>query len=441
MSQKSLWIYRILLALSAVVFLGVLIWVAMRFFEPAPAVELPATKSRVVFNPSIDIRSNPLFEGLKAFFGGAVEPGILGKPIPFVAPSSTLASVSGSTSLATGEELPLAGAHAVDLTRAPNGAMLVLLSGTSNDGTVFEVRSFGTDGSVQSISSWRSTGETGLDPVRLAQAQDGTLWLGSATGRLGTLDAGSAPLWKPSAEVQLFAGAAQLLFDAASRLWVTDGFAMYLRNGGSLTPVDLYGSMTETDRTILANQLTQVPDSAKPLPLEGPDGLLKAALVPDRLTALADGGMMVNTGYAAIRLPSSASAPPVLVNTLATSSLPIAVAPNGDVWAERFTDRALVRLWATGTRSYVGVPAPTRALAHPQEFVSDLSTLYVLDYSPTSTVVWSTGGTEWLAQAVAASGTLPNDVPVHVEVDGAGNLWAIMSQGGLVRILRPAFLK
>lgn len=439
-TKRSLLLYRISLVVSALIFLGVLFWVAMRFFEPAPFAEPPLQKSRIVFNPKFDIRSHVLFQGLRAFVTGIVEPGILGRPVPFAGPQEALQLESGQTSrLAIAEEIPLFGGRAIDITPASDGAMLALLAGRAGEGeTLYEIRSYAANGSVRTISSWMASAVADLEPVRFAQDSSGLIWLGSGAGRIGTLTDGSPPLWKPETDIRLFSGVRQMVFDDAMRLWVTDGFHVSVGMGEGLTPLDIYGRMTDADRIILGNQLTQIPEAVRPLPMEGPDGLLKASLVPERLFARADGGMSLNTGYAILQFSSALEKPPQLINTLATSSLPIAAAPNGDVWAERYTDGGIIRIWATGTRSYAGAPIPRQAVSHPELFASDRNALFALDYSPTSTVLWSTKGSEWQAQVVAASGTIPADTPVKVSIDGGGNMWAIFVQGGLLRIQKGA---
>lgn len=440
--KRSAAFQNIILALSALAVLGAAVWVGMVVFEPAPVPPIPPPRTRVSFDAKADIRQNRLFNALRAVITGEIEPGALGKLNPFVGPAGAGQSGSAAGSgLGVAEEIALGGSGAVSLSPGRDGSMLVLLEGKSGADRIYEVRRFGTDGLVSSLVNWTlvegdvSGSNDALVPAAFAQDRDGKLWFVSAAGRVAyaepapPLARGGVPAWSAMPLV-LFAGAnVQARFDGNDRLWVTDGNTLYGGDGQSFEAYDLSRLLSEDKR--------QFVQSAQPA---------ERAMSPSRIQVLAGGRLGVLTPAAGIVLPLASPEQPIVFDLIPTSTefVPPGIAwgqtPDGDLlYAPKDGSVKLTRLSATGTRMYDDPYAmPRRAFLDPFSLtLSDARALYALDYTPTSTILWTLAGENWTADIVAASGTLPNDAPRRIEPDGAGNVWAILRQRGLLRVSPP----
>jgi hypothetical protein len=287
---------------------------------------------------------------------------------------------------------------------------------------------------VNTFASWTiDASHPEIVPVSFAQASDGVVWLGGGLGMLGTVSQGQQPVW-----TQQVAGTIpkEMQFDGAGRLWMTDMtdyqwveqgvvHSFVLSSLGSEDQIaDIRPWLALLDPA-LQNELSVAVDSRPDVP------------AVNVLTPLADGRMSVNNGFYVAQFPVQLGNMEI-VDPVASSSLALAVAPNGDVWSRRVKDSVLVRVWATSTQTYADTAStPHDAIRQPRLFASDNTSVYTIDYTPTSTVLWHTLGSDWIANIVSASGTLPNDAVNTIRVDGAGNVWAALKQGGLLKISRP----
>ncbi len=436
MSKRSAAFQNIILVLSALAVLGAAVWVGMVVFEPAPVPPIPPSRARVSFDAKADIRQNRLFDTLRAVITGEIEPGALGKLNPFTGPAGSGQSGSAAGSgLGVAEEIALGGSGAIALSPGRDGSMLILLEGRSGADRVYEVRRFGADGSVGSLVNWTLvesdiSGSNGaLIPVAFAQDRNGTIWFVSAAGRVAYAEPGAVPAWT-AAPLVLFAGAnVQIRFDGNDRLWVTDGNILYGGDGQSFEAHDLSQLLSAEKREFIRDaQLTE------------------QLMSPRRIQVLAGGRLGVLTPAAGIMLPLASPGQPIVFDLIPTSTelalggVAWGQTPDGDLlYAPDAGALTLTRLSVTGSRTYSDPYAmPRRALLDPLGLsLTNARALYALDYTPTSTVLWTLAGENWTADIVAASGTLPNDAPRRIEPDGAGNVWAILRQRGLLRVSPP----
>ena len=440
MATRSPWIHHILLTIGALVLLAALYYSSTQFFQPLTVPPAPPARTQVRFAPKLDVTANPLFQELKGVVTGEVEPGVLGSLAPFVGPDRPDGLSDGQISrLASGEELMLHGAIARDLAHASDGTILVLVH-TIDEGTgglLYIIRKY-LDRSGIEVTRWMASEQVGLQPVRIAQDSSGTIWVASFNGRIGTVVPGSAPVWRSETELSLFAPTTDLEIDALDRVWITDGLTVFVGGEQSFTPLDLSIQLSEEDRVKFGNELSALPENIRPTPLEGPDGLIRAALLPEGLYPYGGGRMGLTTGYSAFTFPLAFQNASEWSDTLEASALSLIVDHAGGVWALRYTDGALLRMTPTSTREFTGATAPRDARTNPDLFASDGSKLYSVDYASSSKILWSTIDDSWAAEVIVASGTLPNDRIKELQADSSGNLWMIMSQGGLVRIERRA---
>jgi hypothetical protein len=438
-ANKSLTTYRIVLALAGFGVFATAVWVGMRVLQPA-YVEIPVPSSeRVSFNPEADVRENSFFAALREFVVGKIETGAVGNPSPFVGMGSASQLQEGQESrLATLEEIPLQGASVIDIARGSDGSMLALLGGRQGEGMTYEIRSYGSGGEASTFTSWSAAFSTAFTPLAMAQDHAGRVWLGNLDGRMGYADRGGTPVWLSYIDTGLEAPVTSVEVDAVDRVWATDGITLTQGGENGFAPMDLVQQMSEEQQ---ANFLTSIERISSELGYGqveiGFEDLQEAAM-PERLSVTRDGRIGVSTGFMAFRFSLALQQRPDWIDVLATSTYALVVGPNGEVWGRRYEEGALTRVWATGTRAYMSaLSAPSQALLNSRLFAQDENLLYAVDYNPTSTsVLWSTGGEEWLSRIIAASGTVPLDVPRKAEVDGEGNVWLLMEQGGLVRIRR-----
>jgi len=177
--------------------------------------------------------------------------------------------------------------------------------------------------------------------------------------------------------------------------------------------------------------LAALPDSARPEPLAGADGLLRAALIPRRLSTVG-----AQIGIVAERAAFIVDAQGGIRRVLTTSpaSIPLAFGPEGDLFGRNAQNGELVRFGATGTTAYPSAASPQASRSAPGLFAASADALYALDYAPSATVLWTARGGNWTAEIVAASGTVPADTPVALGTDGSGTVWAVFRSGALLRV-------
>jgi len=223
--------------------------------------------------------------------------------------------------------------------------------------------------------------------------------------------------------------------DGAGRVWATDGASLALGGRDAFAPFPFASRLRAEDSAALVAEALEMPEETRPTPLEGADGLLRALIAPRRLSVLSNGEMGLIAARTAFVFPLALQNS-IRWTDVSAASVPLAFDGSGDVYARSIVDGAFTRVWATGTTAYTSVPLPRDARVNPDLFGSGPDGLFALDYVPTSTVLWTARGGTWTAQIVAASGTAPGDEVVRVGSDGAGNIFAILRQGGLIRIRR-----
>ncbi len=419
---------------AAVALFGILVYVGMRVFQPVEVPPPPPPKAPVTFDPEAGVRSNPLFEALKAFVTGKVDLGPVGNPNPFMAGGAGAQLSPGQASrLATAEELTMY-AIVKDLVRGTDGSMLTLLYGVTESGIVYEIRSYPPEGEATTLATWTAIDRADLRVARIAQDQSGRVWMMNDEGGIGYVEPDGNPRWLTAVETYL-EGAHAMVVDGADRLWITDGSTVSYGGERAFTSLSLMEEMTTEDQITLNTQVAALSDDVRPVPVEGLDGLIRAALLPELFHLLSDGRVALTTGYTAFTFPLSLQSRPTWHDLLEESVLPLAFAPNGDIWGVRYTDDALMRVWATGTEEYTSeTSVPQQVKVNPALFGASEDKLYTVDYTTSAPYLWTTAGETWSVQVVVASGTLPNDTPMKVAVDGIGNVWMLMKQGGVVRI-------
>lgn len=440
--KRSAIVHRIVLVISALAVVGIAIWVGMQVLEPVQVPMAPPAKTQVKFDPKADIRKNTLFEMLKEFITGDLEIGVIGNPSPFVGPDSGMQVLQqGQESrLATMEEIPLQGAFAQDFAHGASGGMLILLVGMADEFTAtYEIRSYEPDGSATTFANWQDVTGLAFTPTTIAQDHSGRIWMGNGEGNMGYVEQDGEPTWLLGEDTGLFGPVKSLVVDAVDRIWATEGSELTVGGDLGFSTVDIFQQMSKAQQEQFIYSIDDLAikyGSADPMYniLD-----LKYALLPERLSVTREGRVGLSTGFTAFHFGLTLQQRPDWIDTLAASStVPLIVGPNGHVWGRRLEDDVLMRIWATGTRAYTSkIIVPSQALTNPHLFAQDTSKLYAVDYAPDATsILWSTEGEEWFSQLIVASGTPPIDTPVKVEVDGDGNVWMLMKQGGIVRIRR-----
>jgi hypothetical protein len=439
--KRSILFQRFLLVLSALAAFGIAAWVGMRIFEPVVILSPPPLARRVSFDPQADVRNNPLFAFLRANVVGDLAPGALGRANPFVGPVSTSSAIQQpSARLASIEEIPLFGGRVLALAPAGDGSMLVLLRSSQGDGTWnYEIRSYLSNGDVVTFTSWSAGSDPNLQPTAMT-ARGATVLLGGAAGHLGTVERGAIPTWIVPNGIPNTVGMIRWLrVDATNRLWMSDGAQAFMeQDPGVFQSVDLLSLLREDERVRMSREIGGLPTRRQPV-TAGASTPLHAALRARRMDPLTDGRVVLTTGYVSVFFPLSANARPEVRDLMDVSTVPILVAPNGDVWGMRVTDDVVTRSWSTGTQAYVDrVTLPYRAFEHPELITDDRNGLVALDYRQASAVLWFEHAGAWVAQIAMASGTLPLDTPAAVQLDGTSTLWVQLEGGGLLRVTPPA---
>jgi hypothetical protein len=437
MSKPSPVFHRIVLIFAATGTFGVAAWVGFDIFQPASAPFVAPARPRVSFDARYDIRKNPLFVELQPNVTGEIQTGPLGRANPFSGSGGGAGtSGGGAVSLPVIEQIQLGGGTLVGLENDIYGGVMAYIIGKPSETTYSaELRVYAADGSATTFASWTmDANHPEIMPISFSQSQDGMVWLGGATGLIGTVASGQQPTWTQQAETVV---PKEIRFDGAGRLWMTDMKNILIKVQGSVSQFELSKLGSEEQRAAIQPELSLLDPALR--------GELDMAVdsrsdVPsvNILSPLADGRMSVNNGFYVALFPLQQGNMQI-VDPVASSSLALAVAPNGDVWSRRIFDSSLMRVWTTSTQTYVDpVTFPRDAIHRPWLFALDNASLYAIDYAPTSTVLWHTIGSSWVANVVVASGTLPNDSITAVRVDGAGNIWTALKQGGLLRITRPS---
>lgn len=443
MSIPPALIKRIAALLVTALCLGVIFWVGSRFFEPTNVPPALPPKAPVSFRGDTAVLEHPLFKTLQLFVTGEILLGPVGNTYPFGAlaeiVSSSTVSDASALQLATFEVMHLGDGYIVkDIIRSRNGRILALLYRPDATGILYEIRSYAWN-EVAVVSSWH-TDTAGLDSRVAVIAEDGSgaIWMLNERGGIGRVTESQTPVWL-GVQTGLTGSKMRMAIDAANQVWVSDGMTVSVGSEASFTPVDLYASLSDTEREKFALQLSLLPPSVKPMPQgEGADGLVRAALQPESFFPLADGRIALTTGYAVLRLPLAATDRIEWIDTLDALLLPLAVASNGDVWASRYTDDTLTRLRGTESIGFRASSSPKDARENTDLFTSGSSRFFAFDYAATSTFLWSTDGMSWGNQIVTASGTMPNDTVRKIASDRFGGIWAILSQGGLMRVFEGA---
>ncbi|OGL73014.1 hypothetical protein A3E39_04775 [Candidatus Uhrbacteria bacterium RIFCSPHIGHO2_12_FULL_60_25] len=429
MPRRSAAFQRIILVLAALAVLGAAAWAAQQVFEPVPVPPFPPPKARVSFDTRKDIRGNALFQTLQGYVTGVIEPGVLGRPNPFVGPvaTGTTAGATGGAGLGVAEEISLGGSGVIALRQAPDGSMLALLEGKRGADAVYEVRRYKTDGVVDSPVTWTVPGgpvSDAITPASFAEGSDDTFWFVSAAGHVAKAVTGSMPTWSAAPLMALNGESVSMRVDAADRIWVTDGHTVYNGDGISFTTTDLVSL----------------------LPIDTAYAQDPELLNPNMIQVLAGGRFGVLTAAIAYTLPLASSQSPIVYSLLPTSTggmmqgIAMGQTPEGGLlYVPSVAGPLLALVSSSGTKTYDDpYTVPTRVLSQAIErTATDGNALYALDYSSTSTILWKLIEESWTANVIAASGTLPNDVPVQVEPDGAGNVWVQLKQRGLLRVSPP----
>jgi hypothetical protein len=438
MSKSSAAFQRIVLILAAAGTFGVAAWVGYDLFQPATAPFVAPSRARVSFDTRYDVRNNPLFTQLQPNVIGDIQTGPLGKANPFLGKGEETGSpVGGASNLPVIEQVQLGGGTLAGLERSVNGGVMAYLIGKPSEKSYSaELREYAADGSATTFASWTMDADhPEIMPVSFSQAPDGTVWLGGATGMIGTVAKGEQPLWTQQAEPIV---PKEIRFDGAGRLWMTDYENVLMKDQSSVQQFGLSALGGEEELAVIQPWISLLSASLQKDFTSPIDQRTDMSSV-NVLSPLADGRMSVNNGFYVAVFPVMQGASMQIVNPVASSSLALAVAPNGDVWSRRIFDDALVRVWATSTQTYVDpVTIPHDAIRRPWLFASDDASFYAIDYTPKSSILWRVIGSSWVANVVMASGTLPVDSITAVRTDNAGNLWAAMKQGGLLKITHPS---
>lgn len=442
MSTPSAITKRIAAILVAVACLGVIFWVGTKFFEPTSVPSPLPPKSPVSFRGDTAVLEHPLFKTLQLFVTGEVLLGPVGNTYPFgaLAEISTSSSIQDALALqlATFEVVPLGDGYIVkDIIRGRDGRLLALVYHPDTQGVLYEIRSYAWN-EMSVFSSWHSDAIGPESRVSvIAEGGSGTVWMLNERGQVGRVTESQKPVWL-GVQTGLTGSNMRIAVDSSDQVWVSDGMTVSVGSESSFTPVDLYASMSESERAKFSNQLSLLPLNVRPMPQgDGSDGLVRAALQPEGFFSLADGRMALTTGYAVARLPLSSTNRIEWIDTLGSLALPLAVASNGDVWALRYTDETLTRLRGTESMGFGANSSPRDARENPDLFTSGSTRFFAFDYAATSTFLWSTDGMSWGNQIVVASGTMPNDTIRKIASDRWG-IWAMLSQGGLMRIFDGA---
>jgi hypothetical protein len=430
--------HRLLLLLIGGGVIIFILWGGATLFQSHFVLTAIPARTSVHFAPNTGVWDNVVFRSLQAFYTGNVEAGALGKPLPFGGIGQGMQLQSGQVSpLATMEAVPLGGARAIDLARAADGSMLVLMKGVRQGGIgSYEVRSYAADNSASTFAAWD---EQAGDPAvfRIAADRDGSLWVGGSSGRIGRCLESGSPSWFKEGSSGLQGTVSDLAVDGAGRVWATDGTGLALGGQDAFAPFDFLPRIRQEDRTKILADLAAMPESARPRPMSGDNGLLRAALLPRRIDVLSNGEVGLVTADTAFVFPLALQNSIRWIDTSISATIPLAFEPDGALFVRNIADGGLVHVWATGTFEYVSSAIPNDARTSPPLFAPGADRLYALDRgAASSTILWTSIGGNWTAEIVATSGTVPGEAVAKIGADGGGVVWGISSSGGLLRIKR-----
>lgn len=431
MTRASTVFHRVVLILSAMGALGAAAWIGFRLFEPVAIPPIPPPKPAVSFDKRADIRNNPLFGGLRTVLRGEVEAGTMGRRNPFSLEGIALTAGSAggiSPALGSSSEVSLGGASALAISRAKDGAMLVLVGGAGSTNDDYEVRRYAVDQEPTVVARWKLQGiprdnvlPEALIPVAFQQDGFGGIRLLSQGGHLGSLQSDGTPSW---ASTPLFTDtitndivdAGSVVLDGSGRVWVSNGHTIVYESDTGFTTIKPDTFITEDQRAKL---------------LSAPPSLW-------RLQPLQNGGMAVYSSRMAVLFSLDMREPP---NVIVADGSIVSVAQIGDVWSfiqDPGGASRWVRQNTVESQVYPDpVVFPKQAATDPHTMVSGLENQYALDYTPQATIYWKHVNGAWAGEVVTASGVQPTDTVRKTTVDGQGNLWAILSQKGML-LVRPA---
>lgn len=468
MAKRSPVFDRLLVGISALAVFGAVAWIGFRLFAPVPVPPVPPPKAGVQFDPRADVRQNPLFGTLRAVLRGQIEPGILGHFNPFSSDNEGADSgVPGTPDTGEGlsvgvEEMSLGGRQALALSRANDGAMLVLLGGLEGSERSYEIRRYdAVNGESTTAARWNlqpsgTVSSESLIPVALQQDGFGKLWLLSRNGYVGSIQSDGMPTWSAasvfaSPDPDLLDAFGGMAVDGAGRLWLTDGKQVVVGNGVGFETFDVSARLPDALRAALqgANTAAAVPGAwnATPFSSLARTLWLDAGVpmdAPKRVTMLPNGSMSITAPAFVLTIPVTFTGPAEVISTIGSSganilssaALGLAPAGDGSVWASRGNSWLHVR--ATSSAVFADPSLlPRQALYAPGLLAAGPTALYALDYASSTTVLWVLSGERWTGQRVPPAGPQPDDVAVRISVDGRGNVWALLKQKGLLRVPPP----
>lgn len=425
MLSRSRLIHYASLGAAAVAVFCIATWVALNAIEAVPVPPVPPSKADVTFDPKGDVRSHPLFNTLRTLTRGNVMAGMLGKQNPFLGGSGSAEALKQSArTLGTIQEVSLGGGRVVAISRGSQAGITVLAQQPSG---AYEVWRFTRDGTSQSVGSWSVTsGDAGITPVAVQEDRNGTVWLLSSTGRIGSLQSDGRPLWGsvPVEGIQAPVSASQAAFelDGAGRMWFTDGQSVFVGNGIGFQRIDLEAQLTSSNRQALG-----VSEGA-PLSAD--------ITAPRRLQALADGRIAVLTARLTAAFPLNLQG---AAEVVVPRGGVVAMEPNGALWSTVRNTTGEVTEWvrtAQGSaQSFTSlVVLPKQAANTARLAAGGSESVYAVDYTPGASVLWSTREGTWVASVLSPEGAQPQDQVERIVVDQEEGVWAILAQRGLLLI-------
>jgi len=426
---------KIALVISATCLLIVVFWIGSGLLRPAEVSPPAPPKKPVTFNPSLDIRSHPLFADLQSYFEWDPHPTQLGNPYPLVG-----SDIQGGAGISVLQLRPFAVLQTIDsgegwspqaLSHLVDGTAAVLWQKRNADTILYEIRQYPSTSTHDVMSSWSSDGSP-LQTVRaFAQTSNGTTWLLNLAGGVGMVEKGkdTPPTWLTDVQTGLSGSRLRMYVDPGDRVWITDGASVAVGGEQGFEPVDLLNQLTASGRTELQSQLQAAIQSQ-----EQNDAKLRSLLRPLDFFALNAGKTGLTTQSGVFIFPLSTFARPEWVNFVHSGILPLAIAKDGGVWGVHASDQALEYAKGTTTQSFLSTTiAPRDARSNPNVFTFLDTRAYAFDYAPTSTILWHNDGANWVAQWMTTS-TLPEARTIDTIIDRKGTIWSRMSDGKLLHI-------
>lgn len=433
---------------AALLFVSGVVWVGIRFFQPIEVPPAPPPRRPVVFNPESDIRNNPLFDTLKVFAEDLPDIGtvVIGKEFPFGSPESEAGGTADRPlQLATMERVTIpSGGIVTSVAKQADGTIFGLSYTLSEQGAVeYSIWAFDENASSTLRARWQTQPISSLRVASMGVDSFGDIWLLSEAGGIGLISREGKVAWQPNMQTGLSADGQsyKLFIDVTDRVWVTDGTRVAVGGTSGFTPVDLVQQLSSVNQRILKDFIGVIPAEYRPSTLQGENGDLRGALLPDRFFQLRDGRTGLTTKTGVLLFGYSLANVPTWINTVATSTIPVAITPSGNIWGNRYKDNAFMYLDEdlSGTANLSATALPRLARSNSSLFAFGYDTTYALDFlSATSTYLWSTIDGSWKNQIITTSGTVPSGSAKSIEVDANGAIWGVMSGGELVRIREGA---